>query len=212
MDWWEVKCCPNKSLTDWFDGWHELCPASKNSRVWSSIFSSYIGTHDSNTAELFAIHRACTLCVSSPEIARKDIVVVSDISTASVSWINEKGIGSINHVETIHDIRSMLLSFQNMSVVYCTRAQNSFADTLAKKASNRRVTCLNGVCSNESGCFLCFSVPFVSPALVFAFCWAFCCLSLYLVGSFLAGAVLALFALCLVVSVSSLELSVLFKR
>ena len=88
-------------------------------------------------------------------------MVVSD-SLVAVSWINKKGFRSINHVQMIYDIRTLLTSFQNMSIVYCSRAQNSFTDALAKKASNMEGTCLNGAYSCclwlFSLCSRCFSL------------------------------------------------------
>ena len=89
-----------------------------------------------------AIHKAVSLCLSRPAIYTKDIVIVSD-SKIAVSWVNNNGFGSLNHVGTVNDIRAMLTHFGRTSVIYSLRASNSFADSLAKKASNMEEDILN---------------------------------------------------------------------
>ena len=77
--------------------------------------------------ELWTIQRAVELCQSNPSLRGRVISVVSD-SNVVVSWVNSQGIGILDHVQTIYDIRNHLISLGNASVVYCSRASNSFAD------------------------------------------------------------------------------------
>ncbi|KAK3223168.1 hypothetical protein Dsin_010193 [Dipteronia sinensis] len=46
------------------------------------IFSEWIGIQDSNTAEILAIHKACSLCVSNIAYCDKKIVICSDSKVA----------------------------------------------------------------------------------------------------------------------------------
>ncbi|KAK2651368.1 hypothetical protein Ddye_011224 [Dipteronia dyeriana] len=42
MEWWGVNFCFNKSLTDWFMGWHGLCPEPKFNRGWNTLFAAML--------------------------------------------------------------------------------------------------------------------------------------------------------------------------
>ncbi|KAK0596424.1 hypothetical protein LWI29_015555 [Acer saccharum] len=44
MSWWEVMCCPNKSLIDWMDCWIGLSPYTKSLRAWNILFFAVIWT------------------------------------------------------------------------------------------------------------------------------------------------------------------------
>ncbi|KAK3169154.1 hypothetical protein Dsin_000058 [Dipteronia sinensis] len=90
------------------------------------IFSSFLGVKDANSAEIEAIHRACSLCVSN-----------DDLRDRAVSWVNEGDFGSLKHINLIYDIRNILHYLSNTVVLYNSRATNSFADLLAKKGSSR---------------------------------------------------------------------------
>ncbi|TXG74288.1 hypothetical protein EZV62_002867 [Acer yangbiense] len=50
-------------------------------KVWGMFFA-YVGLHDSNTAEVLAIHRAVSLCAESPMCCGKEIDIVSDSKVA----------------------------------------------------------------------------------------------------------------------------------
>ncbi|KAK2640308.1 hypothetical protein Ddye_028103 [Dipteronia dyeriana] len=97
------------------------------------MFSCYIGIQDPNSAELVAIHKACALCFFIPSFVNRNIEIASD-SRMVVSWINGAGVGSINHVDLIYDIRSSLERFGG-KVVYSLRVSNQFDDRLAKLGS-----------------------------------------------------------------------------
>ncbi|KAK1550760.1 hypothetical protein Q3G72_024390 [Acer saccharum] len=99
------------------------------------LFSSYLGIYDSNTAEVWAILRATEVCVSNPSLVGREIVIISDYKTA-VSWVQDGGFGSINHVNAIYDIRCNLEKLVNTKIMFNSRASNSFADMLAKNGSN----------------------------------------------------------------------------
>ncbi|KAK3224470.1 hypothetical protein Dsin_011495 [Dipteronia sinensis] len=98
-------------------------------------FSDHIGIHDANMVEILAIARACELCVSRPELVGRDIAIVSD-SKVAVSWVNNDGIGTLKHVQTIYDIRSHLRDMGQSLVIYNSRASNSVSNLLAKKWSD----------------------------------------------------------------------------
>ena len=42
------------------------------------FFCSFIGTHDSNVAEIMAIHKACELCASKPSLIGRNIIVAGE--------------------------------------------------------------------------------------------------------------------------------------
>ncbi|KAK2635516.1 hypothetical protein Ddye_030308 [Dipteronia dyeriana] len=44
MAWWGVVYCPNKTVNEWLEGWRGLYPASKNERVWTSLFFAMVWT------------------------------------------------------------------------------------------------------------------------------------------------------------------------
>ncbi|KAK3222313.1 hypothetical protein Dsin_009338 [Dipteronia sinensis] len=92
-----------------------------------------VGVADSVSVELLAIHKAVSLCSNSLFFPDQDVVFISD-SKAAVSWINMEGIGNLNHVHLIFDIRNALNNLWNARVVFNPRSSNSFVDTLAKKS------------------------------------------------------------------------------
>ncbi|KAK2648436.1 hypothetical protein Ddye_015925 [Dipteronia dyeriana] len=96
------------------------------------IFSVGVGIQDAVSVEILAITRACKLCGSMQDLVLKPIVIVSD-SMMAVSWINNSGLGSLKHVQTIYDICSGLISLGVALVVFSSRAFNTFVDLLAKK-------------------------------------------------------------------------------
>ncbi|KAK2650145.1 hypothetical protein Ddye_017634 [Dipteronia dyeriana] len=99
----------------------------------SSLVCSHCNTEDSNTAEIMAIHKACTLCVASRILVGKEIIIVSD-SKVAVSWVNCAGVGSLKHVNYIYNIRNCLRILGNTSMVFNPRfSSNAYADALAKK-------------------------------------------------------------------------------
>ena len=95
-------------------------------------FSEHVGIQDAISTEILALAKACNLCMSNPTLIGKVIEFASD-SKVAVSWVNGRGIGSMKHVQTIYEIRSHLTVSGQASVVYCSRASNSYADMLAKK-------------------------------------------------------------------------------
>ena len=97
-------------------------------------FSLFIGVCDSISAEVLAIHKAAELCVKTSDLCGKDILIISNSMTA-VSWINGEGIGSMNHVNLIYDIREWLSVMGNVTVIYNSRSLNSSADSLARQGS-----------------------------------------------------------------------------
>ncbi|KAK2651427.1 hypothetical protein Ddye_011283 [Dipteronia dyeriana] len=99
-----------------------------------SLFSDHIGTLDSISVEILAIHRAVTLCVEMTSLVGREIDIVSDFKVA-VTWINSKGMGNLNHVKTIYEICNLLYHLGHTRVIFNSRASNSFADSLAKKGS-----------------------------------------------------------------------------
>ena len=99
------------------------------------LFSSYVGCLDSNSAELFALHRACSLLASFPSLASRKVIIASD-SKVIVSWINGDNFGSFALVDMVYDLRSFLQHNKDVSVIFMHRGSNSFADGLAKRGSS----------------------------------------------------------------------------
>ncbi|KAK3199561.1 hypothetical protein Dsin_022976 [Dipteronia sinensis] len=96
------------------------------------IFLCHVGIQRSNTAEIMAIGKACSLCASRMELSGKEIVILSD-SKVAVSWIFTEGIGNLDNCEAIYDIRDCLRSMPTISVVFSSRATNSFCGQLGEK-------------------------------------------------------------------------------
>ncbi|KAK3189625.1 hypothetical protein Dsin_029186, partial [Dipteronia sinensis] len=61
------------------------------------LFSSCIGIAESNTTEVFTIHRACKLISFKQPLAERHITIISD-SKAAVAWINGEGFGLLSLV------------------------------------------------------------------------------------------------------------------
>ncbi|KAK3220724.1 hypothetical protein Dsin_014694 [Dipteronia sinensis] len=96
------------------------------------LFSEYVGHLDANSIENMAILKALTLCTSNPEILKRNVVIVSD-SKIAVSWFNSMfGVGSIQHINLIFDIKEFLWQHNNFKVIFNSRASNSLTDSLAK--------------------------------------------------------------------------------
>ena len=52
-----------------------------------------------------------------------------------VSWINGEGVGNINYVNWIYDIRQCILLNKFISVKFTPRGTNALADSLAKEGA-----------------------------------------------------------------------------
>ncbi|KAK3189658.1 hypothetical protein Dsin_029219 [Dipteronia sinensis] len=120
---------------DWGEGGGVL--RDSNGKVLC-LFSSPIGIQLPITAEIFAIRRACQLCLSKECLRWKKIVIICDSST-TVEWINEEGFGNIEHISSILDIIEVQKEMGNISIQYNSRITNSFADALAKMAFETRM-------------------------------------------------------------------------
>jgi hypothetical protein len=99
------------------------------------IFSCFLGILDSNTTELLAITRALELISFNSNLSNREIIVVSDSNTA-VSWVSKGDFGHLAQVQTIFEIRDMLLLADSVKVGFDSRIFNSFADSLAKMGSS----------------------------------------------------------------------------
>ncbi|KAK3231067.1 hypothetical protein Dsin_002948 [Dipteronia sinensis] len=101
------------------------------------IFSLSIGTQDSNTTELLAIHKAVCLCHSKEFIKGRKVEIVSD-STVVVNWVNAGDFGSVKHIDCIYDIREKMASLGSLTVRHNARSTNTLADCLTKFGSKSR--------------------------------------------------------------------------
>ncbi|KAK3219198.1 hypothetical protein Dsin_013168 [Dipteronia sinensis] len=82
-----------------------------------------------------AIKRDVELVHSKPNLHNRETVIARD-SKSAVSLVNNGAFGSLNHVDMIYDIRSIMNSVLKMAAVYDSRAFNAFADSLAKHGSS----------------------------------------------------------------------------
>ncbi|KAK2653484.1 hypothetical protein Ddye_013340 [Dipteronia dyeriana] len=98
------------------------------------LFSFFVGSMDSNAAEVMVIHKAIKICSSSSFLSGQVVSIVSD-SQVAVSWIHNEDFGSLDQVSQISFIRSQLKSQEGLQVVYVPRMFNSLADSLAKMGS-----------------------------------------------------------------------------
>ncbi|KAK2653758.1 hypothetical protein Ddye_013614 [Dipteronia dyeriana] len=98
------------------------------------LFSEFVGTLDSITTEILAHHKVVSLCSNSPFFYGQEVDFISG-SRVVVTWINAEGIGNLNHVHLIFDIRNCLDYLRNARVNYNPRTSNSFTGSLAKKCS-----------------------------------------------------------------------------
>ena len=89
---------------------------------------------DSDSAEVYAIPRACQLLVSNQSYSHHNISIISDSSRA-VSWINGSDFGNLRLFRLIQDIRRFKLSWEGISIKVTPRETNSLADSLAKNGS-----------------------------------------------------------------------------
>ncbi|KAK2650730.1 hypothetical protein Ddye_018219 [Dipteronia dyeriana] len=96
-------------------------------------FSQYLGILGSNAVELWAIKKVVDLCHSSLQLQWRDISVVSD-SKIAVSLVSKGDFGSMEHSNTILDIRSIISA--RPEVVFDSRMFNSFTDSLAKMGAS----------------------------------------------------------------------------
>ncbi|KAK3222654.1 hypothetical protein Dsin_009679 [Dipteronia sinensis] len=103
-------------------------------------FSDFVGPCDASTAEMMAIHKACSLCVARGVFIGKKIDFISD-STEAVSRVNDESRDNLNQLNLIYDIRSMLGSLGKASLSYNPRVTNHAADLMAKQglSSNREI-------------------------------------------------------------------------
>ena len=72
----------------------------------------------------------------NPLLLGTDIVIASD-SLVAVTWINSDSVGSLEHVNLIFDIRDHMRKHGSLTIRFSSRTSNSYADSLAKKGSNR---------------------------------------------------------------------------
>ncbi|KAK2639075.1 hypothetical protein Ddye_026870 [Dipteronia dyeriana] len=98
------------------------------------LFSFFMGSMDSNAAEVMAIHKAIEICSSSSYLGGQVVSIMSD-SQVVVSWIHNEDFGSLDQLSQISFIRSQLKSQEGIQVIYMSRMFNSFADSLAKMGS-----------------------------------------------------------------------------
>ena len=96
------------------------------------LFSEFVVIFDPISTEILAIPRAVNLCVNTSDLVGKEIVFVSGSKTA-VTWINSDGFKSLAHANIILDIRNLLMSLDNSSIIFNPRDSNSLANSLAKK-------------------------------------------------------------------------------
>ncbi|KAK3220751.1 hypothetical protein Dsin_014721 [Dipteronia sinensis] len=154
-----VECCTNvsKKKIQRSADWHPPLPHTLKFNVDSSamgspslagiggvlrdhrgkvvcIFSESIGIHDAISAKILVIDKTCVLFASRLDLSDRNLVVVSD-SRVVIKWLNNNGIGSIEHAQTILNIRSNLAVIGQASVCFGPRNSNSFADALARKNS-----------------------------------------------------------------------------
>ncbi|KAK2658615.1 hypothetical protein Ddye_005148 [Dipteronia dyeriana] len=95
------------------------------------LFSYFVGTMDSNAAEILAIHKEIEICSFTSSLHGQMVSIVSD-SKVVVSWIYNKDFRSIIHMRLISFNRMQLKSHEWLEVVYASVMYNSFADSLAK--------------------------------------------------------------------------------
>ncbi|KAK3221046.1 hypothetical protein Dsin_015016 [Dipteronia sinensis] len=98
------------------------------------LFSLFLGSKDSISAELLAIHKACDIIQASRKWNGVKVVISSDPLVA-VSWVNGEDVGSLEHAYIIFDIHNWLKRFPNLVVSYASRYSNFFADSLAKQGA-----------------------------------------------------------------------------
>ncbi|KAK3197796.1 hypothetical protein Dsin_021211 [Dipteronia sinensis] len=98
------------------------------------LFSVNMGIRDALTVEIMAIAKAIELCMTKPDVCKKDITLISD-SREAVSWINRGGCGNSDHMHSVSDIRSNLIKMDQAHIIFKSRASNSVADSLAKRGS-----------------------------------------------------------------------------
>ncbi|KAK2640837.1 hypothetical protein Ddye_022600 [Dipteronia dyeriana] len=96
------------------------------------LFSYFVGTTNSNSAEILTIEKATEPCQLNHLLCGR---VISD-SKVAVSWINNKDFGSLYHVNSIYYIQSIMKEWGGMEVVHDSRWYNSFTDNLAKLGSS----------------------------------------------------------------------------
>ena len=99
-----------------------------NGKMFGS-YSRHIRISDANSAEITTIHQACVLCASTLAVVGKEIQVVSD-SKVVVSWVNSVGFESLQHINLIYEIRTILHFLGRTKVVFNLRSTNSFANSL----------------------------------------------------------------------------------
>ena len=76
------------------------------------------------------------MLISSSQISEdRNITIMSDCK-ATISWINCEGFGNLSYVKLVYDIRQLLLSRNNISIVFKPRSSNSVANSLAKAGSH----------------------------------------------------------------------------
>ncbi|KAK3198719.1 hypothetical protein Dsin_022134 [Dipteronia sinensis] len=140
------------------------------------FFSLFLGSLDAITVKLCAIQKGCDLCYFRDDLRGRKITIVYD-SKVAVDWINREGFGSLKRMNFILDIHSKLRAMANTVVEFKSRASNSFADTLAKRAAlgmGDFVDYGDSLCTR-----LCWAVVAAVSCLFYGFsAFGFLCLSL----------------------------------
>ena len=83
-----------------------------------------------------AIEYAVSLCVANPSLQGIVIEIISD-SLLPVTWINSDHVGSLAHMNMVYGIWDLLRNHDSLPVRFCSKASNSYADSLVKKGSNK---------------------------------------------------------------------------
>ncbi|KAK2661084.1 hypothetical protein Ddye_007617 [Dipteronia dyeriana] len=100
------------------------------------LFSYFMGFLESNAAEIYAIHRACSLLQTGGHSINCEVIIVSDYKVA-VSWCNGDDFGNINLIDLVYDIGNFITSQEGVSIKFMPRGGNYFADGLTKLGSSR---------------------------------------------------------------------------
>ncbi|KAK3212212.1 hypothetical protein Dsin_016918 [Dipteronia sinensis] len=97
------------------------------------MFTSFIGCGTSTAAEVAAILKACQCCESVQCPTYVNVIIESN-SKSAVSWVNGVGVGNIQFLESLLEIKDVLHRLNpRVSVRYATRNGNAIADFLAKQ-------------------------------------------------------------------------------
>ncbi|KAK2654406.1 hypothetical protein Ddye_014262 [Dipteronia dyeriana] len=160
MGWWGGQWCAPNSIKEWADEYVSLCTVHESKRAWSTLFFAtgwtiweFLNRKVFNNEEpalyvaLYSIwfrvvrwfkHYGCgSLDPLTSLLQCGHVMEIVSVSLVAVTWINSDTIGSFAHINLVYDIRDMLKSHGSMTVRFCSRLSNSYADSLAKKGSNK---------------------------------------------------------------------------